>query len=83
MNKCEGRPLSLPLAVVSLSLGFFFLRPARSGSQVVCRIVVRLPLTAADVTAGPFNGQRDKSFIWRSTSPPPRFAFLAVVWKAC
>ena len=30
-----------------------------------------LRLTKADVTAGPFNGQRDKSFIWRSTSPPP------------
>lgn len=42
-----------------------------------------LPLTSADVTAGSLNGQQDKSFIWRSSSPPPLSAFPVVPLKAC
>lgn len=70
-------PLCLPFFISSSSafcrrrnffVGFVFCVLPIGRSQVAS---LSPSWRAADVTAGPLNGQRDKSFIWRSRSPPP------------
>lgn len=86
-NECERRILFLPLclpflfpspllsAVVAIFLWIFVFVLCFSpiGRSQVASLDASLSPSwrVADVTAGPLNGQRDKSFIWRSSSPPP------------